>query len=64
MKPTTYTIEYIQSKLYDLATSKYSDPKLANQYIIGFLTQQLAQAGMDDSKVLARFRDTIDASRL
>ena len=49
-------IEYIQHHVYTLANSKHSDPRLATQYILGFLTSQLGEAMYRDSDVAHRFR--------
>jgi hypothetical protein len=52
--------QYIQSHVYTLADSKYSDHDLQQQYIIGFLTAQLAQAMSHDNYVALRFRHTVN----
>jgi hypothetical protein len=51
--------QYIQSRVYALADSKYSDHSLQQQYIIGFLTAQLASAMTHDNHVALRFRDRV-----
>ena len=56
---TTQYQQYIQSHIYALADSKYSDHDLQQQYIIGFLTAQLASAMAADSHIALRFRDTV-----
>jgi hypothetical protein len=53
--------QYIQSRVYTLADSKYSNHNQQQQYIIGFLTAQLAQAMAADSHVALRFRDKISS---
>jgi hypothetical protein len=53
--------QYIQSRVYTLADSKYSDHSLQQQYIIGFLTAQLASAMSHDNYVALRFRDTVSS---
>ena len=56
---TTQYQQYIQTRVYALADSKYSDHDLQQQYIIGFLTAQLAQAMAADSHTARHFRDTV-----
>jgi hypothetical protein len=51
--------QYIQSRVYTLADSKYSDHHQQQQYIIGFLTAQLALAMTHDNHVALRFRDRV-----
>lgn len=52
-------ITYIQTRLYTRANQLYDDPRLATQYIIGFLTQQLGEAMYRDSLVAERFKHTV-----
>ena len=52
--------QYIQTSIYTLADSKYSDHLQQQQYIIGFLTAQLASAMSHDNHVALRFRDTVN----
>ena len=56
---TTQYQQYIQTRIYALADSKYSDHSLQQEYIIGFLTAQLAQAMAADSHTALQFRDTV-----
>jgi len=51
--------QYIHSHVCTLADSKYSDHHQQQQYIIGFLTAQLASAMSHDNHVALRFRDTV-----
>ena len=53
--------QYIQSRVYTPADSKYSDHDQQQQYIIGFLTAQLALAMTHDNHVALRFRDTVSS---
>jgi hypothetical protein len=57
---TTQYQQYIQSHIYALADSQYSDHSLQQQYIIGFLTAQLASAMTHDNHVALRFRNTVN----
>lgn len=52
-------VEYIQHHLYTAANSKFKDPRLATQYIVGVLTAQLASAMYNDSKVARHFKHTV-----
>ena len=56
---TTQYQQYIQTRVYAIADSKYSEQDLQQQYIIGFLTAQLAQAMAADSHIARHFRDTV-----
>ena len=56
---TTQYQQYIQTRVYTLADSKYSDQDLQQQYVIGFLTAQLASAMAADSYTARHFRDTV-----
>ena len=52
--------QYIQTRLYELADSKHSEHHLQQQYIIGFLTAQLAEAMSRDNYVALAFKDRMD----
>jgi hypothetical protein len=56
---TTQYQQYIQTRVYALADSKYSEQDLQQQYVIGFLTAQLASAMAADSHIALQFRDTV-----
>jgi hypothetical protein len=56
---TTQYQQYIQTRICTLAESKHSEHHLQQQYIIGFLTAQLAQAMASDNHIALHFRDTV-----
>ena len=56
--------QYIQSRTVELARTKYPNDQPTEQlhYMIGFLTQQLAEAAYTDNAVIYKFKSAIDKS--
>jgi putative N-acetylmannosamine-6-phosphate epimerase len=50
---------WLKTQLNILSQSRYSDPKLAQQYELGFLLSMAAEAMTRDNAVASRFRQRI-----
>lgn len=52
-------VEYIQRQVSAQANKKFTNPRLATQYIVGLLTAQLAEAMMTDTRIASKFKHTM-----
>lgn len=51
---------YIQREIARIAQQQYEDPRQSLTYITGFLSAQLAEAALQDSHALDRFKHSIE----
>jgi hypothetical protein len=56
--------DYIEQSLATVANQRFpDDPQCASQYMLGYLTAQLAECMYDDNRAFWRFRQAVEATK-